>query len=354
MKKILLVIFLFGICNSIFAVNESDSTVYVNTPFWNGIAKTASWNRPFWADMHSTLVRGETAMALNSSEYDWAKNGKLYRPYVFANLGADLPVWSGNFSSGKYGLRITIPFIIDVWLDMFERITAPVINTSYRFGAPEFSFIHRISGCRFLENYVIQLSPMKHECTHIGDELTIMRKNEGLPLTRINVSYNYAELAVTLNDPDGTRNSNFAFKMGLLMLHNFANGWYNIMPEEGDVTIVAPSEYPIEFYFQYQYQTKTSKYNFQGIFSAEIRNRPKYGYPQYYVDNNEKWVQNEIPEYRAWSINAFAGVRYSNPTIKGYFSKIGLGLRIYQGINPYGQFRSQPVYNQVGLAIIFE
>ncbi|MGL4956216.1 MAG: hypothetical protein ACRC9X_03455 [Bacteroidales bacterium] len=331
----------------------SDSTV-VHTGLWEGAVRVADWSRPLWADMHSTLIRGEVAYGLNSAEYDFAGNSSIYRPYVFANIGADLPVWAGNFYNHKYGFSLTVPFMIDVWLDMFERSTAPVINTGYRFGLPDFSFIHRFKSNRRIHNYVIKLSPLKHECTHIGDELTIMRKNKELPLTRINVSYNYTELMLRLNDPDGTRNSRHTFALGLMVLHDWAQGWYNIMPEEGDQKKVIASEYPFEVYAHYQYQTKTYKTNLQGIFSIEARNRSKYNYPMYYTDKDEEWVEYASPEFRSYSFNAFIGLRYNSPSAKSYFSKIGVGLRGYLGINPYGQFRSIHNYQQLGLAIIFE
>lgn len=322
------------------------------TSFKDGFAKLPSWHKPFWADMHSTLIRAEAAIALNSPEYDFGNNGSIYRPYIFSNLGADLPLWSGNFRNNKMGVGITLPFMIDVWMDFFERSTAPVINTSYRFGGPEFSFIHRFNK-GFFKNYVIRFTPIKHECTHIGDELTIFRKNAGLPLTRINVSYNYSELILTINDPENSVKSNHSFRLGFMLLHNFNNGWYNIMKEEGDESKVVPSKSPYEFYLQYQYQTKTGKNNFQGIVSFEIRNRVKYSYPSYYTDKNENWIENKIPEYRSFTFNAFAGIRYINSR-QGYLSRIGIGIRGYQGINPYGQFRSQTVFNQLGLALIFE
>ncbi len=58
-------------------------------------------------------------------------------------------------------------------------------------------------------------------------------------------------------------------------------------------------------------------------------------------------------EQRALCINTFAGVRYHNPNVFGGY-KIGVGFRAYFGINPYGQFRSTPIYQQFGLALIFE
>ncbi len=325
--------------------------------FIQGFAKYSGYNRPFWADKHSTLVTGEVALALNAAEYDWAKTDKKIRPFIFANLGADLPIWAGNFMDNKYGFSVTLPFFIDVWLDMFERTTAPVINTAYRFGLPEFVFIHRLDNPEnsFVKNYSIKLSLLKHECTHIGDELAIMRKNEGLPLTRVNVSSNYVESVFTLNDPENTVNSNHGFKFGIMVLHNFKDGWYSILPEEGDTSVVVPSKFPIEAFLQYQYQSRVYANNFQIIGSIEWRNRAKYGYPLYYINKNEEWTAFPIPEYRSNSLNFATGVRYCAPSSQdAYFSKIGLAIRGYIGINPYGQFRSIPLYSQLGLVLIFE
>ncbi len=359
MQKLL---FLIGILLTIAvkAENTNDTIVVENTKFWDGVASMANWNRPLWADMHSTLFRAEVSWAVNSSEYDWGEKGDTYRPYVFSNLGVDLPVWSGNFSNGKYGFNVSMPFMIDIWLDMFERITAPVINTGYRFGAFDFGFIHRLDNpWHGIKNYAIKLSPMKHECTHLGDELTIKRLNDSLEITRVNVSYNYAELVLTINDPDGSLKKNHCFRFGFMLLHNFKGGWYNILPEEGDVEIVTPTDHPYEFYLQYQYQTNTRK-NFQGIASFELRNRPRYNYPFHYTKDDSDWFKDYYPNDEdfwgksTWTINGFLGVRFNNPKSKAYFSKIGAGLRGYMGINPYGQFRSVPMYNQWGFALIFE
>jgi hypothetical protein len=331
------------------------------TVFWRGLARPSDWGRPFWADIHSTLVRAEVAYADNSPEYDWARTGDEYRPFVFANLGADLPLWSGDFSDARFGLRVTLPFMIDVWLDMFEHTTAPVINTGYRFGA-EIGFIHRLASPIALVpkwgitiyNYTIKFSPFKHESTHIGDELTIYRKNDGLKITRVNVTYNYSELALTLNDPENVRRINHSFRAGLLILFNFSKGWYDILPQEADTTIVEPSQLPIEFYGQYQFQSNMFGRGLQFIASVELRVRERYKYPFSYSDHlNDlypEWNDNKNINLCA---NMFAGIRFNNPH-SNYFSKIGIGIHYYTGMNPYGQFRSQMVYNQWGIALIFE
>ncbi len=320
----------------------------------SGIARTTDWNRPYWADLHSTLIRAEWAFATNSSEYDWSEAGGEYRLYPFLHLGVDAPLWSNDFKGGRFGLNLTVPMFVEVWIDSFEELTAPLINTSYRVGAPEIGFIYRFKNQKHFKNIAVKFAPFKHESPHIGDELTIWRIEEGIPITRVNVSYNYTEFMVTLNDPDGTRERNHSVRAAIMILHNDGLGWYSILPEEGDITKVIPSHYPIEAYLQYQYQTRTSN-NFQAIFSLEVRHRAPYNYPYYVKNEQGEWLPGtEEPNIEGFSINAFLGGRYNLPTKNAYFSKFGIGLRVYHGMNPHGQFRSHPNFTQVGASIIFE
>ncbi|MDR0546283.1 MAG: hypothetical protein LBG77_01640 [Dysgonamonadaceae bacterium] len=331
---------------------------------WNGFARSAAWGRPFWADMHSTLTRVEVAYATNSPDYDWAGDGNSYRPYVFANIGADLPVWTGEFSGGKFGVSLALPFFVDVWLDMFERTTAPVINTAYRFGAFDFGFIHHLEKpfFRVIKNYAVRISPLKHECTHIGDELTIYRINDAdMKVTRINVSYNYAEFMLTLNDPAGSIRSNHALRFGFLLLHDFKRGYYDILPQEADEDVVESSHRPWEWYIQWQYQSALMRRNMQVIASMEWRDRERYNYPFSYSGHLQDWLDAHPKLSSRWMlnptqlcINFFAGLRFNNVVHLGYYSKIGVGFRYYSGINPYGQFRSQPRFNQWGITLMFE
>ncbi len=327
-----------------------------HTSFVKGLFDFGTWAKPFWADMHSTITRGEVAYALNSAEYNYGKKKGVYRPYVFTNLGIDIPFWAGDFQNKKFGLSLSLPFAIDVWLDMFERVTAPVINVDYRFGIPDINFIHRFERPRWgIRNYAFKFSLFKHECTHIGDELTISRISKGFPITRVNVSYNFSEVVFTLNDPDGSEHQRHSFRYGVLILLNPKAGFYSIQPNEGDVTLVIPSKYPWETYLQYQYQSKTFRSRLQIITSIEIRMRSKYGYPFYY-DSSENAVEfaNKVKdEFRLPNFNVFIGVRYNNVKVMKYRT-IGVGLRGYSGINPYGQFRSMPIFQQFGIAVMVE
>jgi len=322
--------------------------------FWDGIGRRAPFGRPFWADMHSTLIRAEAAYATNSPDYDWGEDGAKNRPYVFANLGADIPLWAAEFSGGKYGLCFTLPFMIDTWYDRWERETSPVINTAWRFGTPEAGFIFRLDSPPALlpsfdlRNWAVKVSFFKHESTHLGDELTIYRKDKAMPITRIDVLCNYAELILTVNDPDGSYSLNHGFKFGLLFNYGFKTGWYRTLDPEANSSLVEKSRFPFEIYAQYQFQSPLFYRGFQFIGSAEWRLRERFKYPYSYSAGGGGGKPNLVNCF-----NLFAGVRYDNPATANA-SKIGAGVRYYYGLNPYGQFRSMPRYSQWGLALLFE
>ena len=331
-----------------------------NKNFWEGIARPSTFGKPFWADMHSTLIRAEIGYATNSPDYDWGNFNSGYRPFIFANLGVDIPLWSGNFSEEKYGLSITLPFMIDVWFDRFEWVTSPIINTAYRFGAPEPNFIYNLDfplevfPYFNIYNWTLKLSFFKHESTHIGDELTIHRTDlENLDIIRIDVASNYFELIFTVNDPDGKIRLNHGLKFGFLFNYKFKDGWYTVLESEMNNPVpVGSSRFPFEIFIQYQFQSPLFYTGFQIIASAEYRLREQYNYPYSYSENNQQfWVQSENTLVNCF--NLFAGIRYVNQN-RNYFSKIGIGVRYYSGINPYGQFRSMPSYRQMGIAVIFE
>ena len=321
----------------------------------------SDWYRPFWADMHSTITSTELALAFNTDEYNFnnkiEKHNELYKIFSFSNIGLDLPLLSGKFGNGKLGLGLTLPLFVDIWVDYFEPITSPVINASYRMGLPEIVFINRLNPSNFIKNYAIKLTPFKHESTHLGDEFVLYRKDSEMPITRVNVSYNYSELGLTINDPDGTTQDNHSLRLSLMKLINSDAGWYSMQPFEGDTSLVKYPTSKYEFYVQYQYQTATHNFlHLQGIFSLEWRNRVRYDYPFSYSDlsifQTDDWrVIEDIYSYL--NLNIAMGMRYNNPAImKDY--KVGLALKLYNGINPYGQFRCIPFFSKIGIAVLFE
>jgi hypothetical protein len=369
-KKLGIIIFLLPIISALCPAQEA------NSDFWDGVGRVAPFGKPFWADMHSTLIRAEVAYATNSPDYDWGNFGTSNRFYVFANLGVDIPIWSGVFGDGKYGFSLSLPFMMDVWLDRFERITSPVINTSYRFSSSDIGFIYRLDSPLsviprrqgsslpgFLHfniyNWALKIAFFKHESTHIGDELAIRRSELDFPIKRVDVAYNYAELIFILNDPDSQHRLNHGFKFGFLLHYNFRDGWYTVMDSEAQTDKVERSRIPFELYAQYQYQSALFSRGFQVIASLEYRLRERYKYPFSYGAVNDPLSNNREILYATGNNNLancfdfLIGIRYDNQKFN-YFSKIGIAARFYTGINPYGQFRSMPQYRQFGLMAFFE
>jgi hypothetical protein len=110
------------------------------------------------------------------------------------------------------------------------------------------------------------------------------------------------------------------------------------LPQEGDVDLVESSHRKTELYFQYQYQSKLLRRNFQAIASAEIRIRERYNYPFSHSGRLQEFWDNhlELEELRLLSAdkmctNILLGIRYNNPKCNAYYSKIGIGFR-YQSL----------------------
>jgi hypothetical protein len=331
----------------------------------HGWMKSVQYNKSFWAENTPSFFRIDFAHLSNHSEYDVTKSGKKMRTYVFANMGANIPIWSGRAGNNKYGdyhIAIACPMIVEIWLDILSH-SSPIINTSYRISAPALTFLHKINRNIFIKNYSIQLAPFRHESTHTGDELAIFRMNNGLPIRRVNVSYNCTELVFTLNAPTTDREENHAFRFGFFAVHNFPGekSYYmvfdeNVNPDYSDIdpnyaSLIKPAKGDYEWHIQYQFQSKPIKH-FQFIASAELRNRARYNYPMQILTDGQ-WELKDATQTREWCINAFAGVRYSSLR-DTYFSRTGIGLSAYYGINPYGQFRNYNNFQQYGLSIILE
>ena len=280
-------------------------------------------------------------------------SGKSFRYSTQGCLGIDLPLWNGDFGADdRFGLSFTIATSDYLWMDMFESMTAPVINTDYRIGLPTATFIHRLNH-KFLKNYSVAFSLYKHESTHIGDELQIQRMNEDYALRRVNVTCNYTELVFTLNEPENRKVQCHTFRAGLMLLLFPEKGWYRIKTSAGDgsASLAHPTRSPYEAYFQYQYQTSESRHGNQGIISAEIRNRVVYGY-DLTLKNGE--TDNSPSDYRRFTYSLFLGMRHNIPGYDGYFSSFSIGARLYHGNCPFGQFRSIDDYTQVGVSFVFQ
>lgn len=339
MRKLYIIVFLLTLFSVQTLRAQSDSLPR------SGFFCYAPYGRSLLADVHPNFARIDIAGFCNHTAYDYSQSNKPWRMSVFGVMGMEAPIWRGEFQQNRFGVSFSITASSTIWLDILEPTTAPVVNTDYRFGMPTTTFIHRLNK-GFLRNYSIAFSPYKHESTHIGDELQIQHMEQGYKLRRVNVSYNYAELAFTVNEPEDSRASCHTFRLSAAVLYNLSRRGYNVTPADGPDQLLSHPTAPVEVWLQYQYQTKATQGGLQGIASVEIRNRALYGYTYNGIGLQE--------ERRIFTYNAFIGLRYNTPGYEGYFSRFALGLRGYYGNCPYGQFRNLPNFAQVGISLIFQ
>lgn len=337
----------------------AEPTAGGTTPFGRGLFRYAQFGHSLYADMHPNFVRLDIPYCKNNPVYDYGNHtDKRYRWQTMGVFGFNLPLWTGNLVDSTYALSVNIHLSANLWMDLFDFSTSPIVDTDYRIGLPTITFLHRVS-VGFLHNYSVQWSPFKHESTHIGDETQIRYMDRGYAIRRVNVSYNYTEFVFTVNEAEDRYAENHCLRLGLMLLWH--GGWFNMDPDAGDASIVDKNgtefvpyvkRNPWELYLQYQYQSPTSKHGFQGVASIEVRNRECYGYDlSVLATDDPKRLQKDK---RVFTYNIFMGARYNTPNYDGYFSRIALGLRVYHGNCPYGQFRSIANYSQAGICLMFE
>lgn len=331
------------------------------------------YGHSLYADEHPDAAR----MDFGAVSYRPGTNyGNLKTPYsaqLMAVFGGRICIWSMDIQDRRFGFSLSQVFSAHLWMDMTEPTTAPVVNTDYRISIPTFTFIHRLKDAEampFLRNYSIQFCAFKHESTHIGDEMVLQRADLGYALRRVNVSYNYAELDVTFNEPEDRRIQLHTFRLGAMVLLEPKQGWYFVDSRDGWVNNIAsdqplhtnqagypvrygPSGLPFEAWIQYQYQSVCNQHGFQAIVSAEVRNRAMYGYSL--TETTQASAPREgKADPRRFTYSVFVGARYNMPRYDGYFSRLAFGIRAYHGNCPYGMFRSVDNFSHIGFCIVYQ
>ena len=377
------------------------------------------YGQSLYADEHPEFFRFDIAATSPNALYDYSHSRTGWNTQTYGVFGVSFNIWDGEFEGGKYGVSVAQTASANIWMDLFESTTSPIVNTDYRIAMPTATFIHRLgepaksrktgqspkverektkeesaggalkserpetfstniersetfsTNPPFFKNYSISISPFMHESTHIGDEMVLQRSDEGYALKRVNVSYNYFHLRFTINEPEDRYSMTHTFRLGLMVLLTPREGWYfvesrdgdtNLMPSDkpaetaqnGSVKRYGPGNMPFEAYLQYQFQSPCSKHGFQGIASAEIRNRAVYAYSLDTKSPAGATTPLTGNDDRCFTYNIFIGARYNMPNYDGYFSRFALGIRAYHGNCPYGMFRSINNFSNVGVCFIYQ
>lgn len=317
LKKLCIYFFILISGSKLFA--QSDSSL-----FW---FTSRDFNKPFVSEISSTLNNLSFGL-VESTKISGRDVKKLTVNEV--HLGVDLPLLYSNKNNFNWALSIPISTHM-VWYPL-EEITAPIINNDYRFGL-SFTGHYKLNN-KFLKNISFEIKPFAHESTHLGDEFTITGFQDDENFYRVNITYEYYEFSITLNDPEVLNENTLSLRMGYMGLINPKNGYYTIFENEIGGNKLYPSKRRGEFYFDLDYQKVTgflTSKRWKPNISLELRNRVKYDYT------------NSKDEDRVWCFNSYTGYSYI-PKKANSVKSIGHYIRYYYGLNPHGQFRNGTCY----------
>ncbi len=299
-------------------------------------------SQPYIAEIHSSLVKLEL-VSINKFHPFYYKDISHERPFIEVQMGYQLPVFTyeKQGKQGRFQLSFYTPVSVLTLVDMFENVTAPVINNDYRFGGNiMFLFTPEKDKNCFLKNYYMTLVPMFHESTHIGDEFALHGYERIRDFSRINVSYEAWQIIAGINRCQNDQNSSLSAEIGYQRLMPFKEGYYNIDSLEVKGRDITLSESRDLWFarFEYYYSLKFNKERLtELVASTEVRRETKFGYTL------------ENPEKRAWSMNLYLGCRIP---IKNSQKQFGMYYRYYRGIVPYGQFRDVNGFVLQGISLI--
>lgn len=332
--------------------------------FFEDLFTSVDYGKPLVSEMHSTFSKLEIGYERSYDEYNMDDSSDAFdRPMVIVDIGLDLPIYSTEFADKKFKFGLSLPVSMHILEDMFETQTAPLLDTDYRFGSPKLSFRYKMSESNFIKNLSLIWIPMSHECTHLGDEIIIHRTQVNLPILRVNISYEFTEFALTLNDPEDSRENLNTFRLGTrIRLTDDGYGWFSIKEgfetDETELNI-KDSTHRFEYYFDYQFQRSSgflASKRAINVISLEARANVRLGYPIFkkddlYTDENPVWDIKSIDEKYIYSFNLYLGWFFYADLLST--ERVGIFLRAYKGLNPFGQMRNYANYRFVGLSITY-
>ena len=299
------------------------------------------FGKPFVSDIRSSVIKFEEGFVNDFGEY-YFYEGYQKRPFSEGHVGADIPFISyrGRYKSLSIKSTYILTGAFNLIIDSLEPINRMVINTDYWLGGEFRHVFYHPALDRFkLKNVGLNIMPMYHESTHIGDEFIYAALEQGSDFYRVNVSYESWVVSLTLNDPDTLKGNVFSTRIGMQGVWAPEDGFYQYRLDETQGRDLLMSESLMKYWIQFNWirtHGPGASETFHQVNSIELRNRIKYGY------------EAEDPERRTWNVNAYFGWEYQSDSDR----KVGGYLRVYYGINPHGQFRNIDGYYFIGLSLV--
>ncbi len=309
-----------------------------------GFTSAGPADRPWYAPLIANPrdAQSEVVVWGNSKRFPYMPKAGNHRIWD-VSFGKELPiaVWEtaapgrAFVECGGWGFGLWAPLSFHMVDDLAED-SSPIINHDYRL-AIAFKVAHGITP-RDTVSAKIQFG---HESTHLGDEFVIRAIDEyGEDFQRINVSYEYVEFGVNWDHLFG-RNGQRLISLRASGVRAASlgggRGWYST--ELMDGTVIQPSRMNFEPAFGAEYMPQGT-HGWRPFVSCEGRLRTVYDYARTLASQREA---------RQWSSSVVVGLRNLAGAGRGMSDLIVKG---YYGVNPHGQFRSQPNYWMFGFGML--
>ncbi len=304
----------------------------------------SQFEKSYISEMYSPLSRLEIA-TINRLHPTYYKENPETRAFNEVQTGLQIPVFQyfQNRPSGDLKIGFSIPISALLLIDMFESVTAPLINNDYRFGGKITALYSPYSmQDHFIKNFCLTIVPLFHESSHIGDEYALHGYNTLPGFKRINLSYEAWQLFFGINRPDSLAGPLLSAEIGYQRLMPYKEGYYNADSLEVKGIDILPSQNRDLWLMRMNYQQPVRSVRESGgqiVVSAETRRETKMGYIP------------ENPERIVWSFNSYAGYRIPK---KNSRHNIGIYFRHYRGLVPYGQLRDKANFRLNAISLVIK
>lgn len=254
------------------------------------------------------------------------------------SLGKEIPIYShtrgaGDIDLGEgeswWGVFIPVGFHM---IEDFKDPSAPILNTDYRFGLS----VKFLRGLGDGWSWGLKLQPFGHQSSHLGDEFSLAGRRRHRDFERINVSYEFWDLAL-LAERQGDRHFLRA-QLGVVELWG-SRGFYTFDLSETGGRQVTPSKESLEPYLGLE-RLYPEAQGWDWFMSADLRHRIVFDYHR---------ASPQASEHRQLSVNLMVGLMKARGTRERGVTDFY--LRFYRGVNPHGQFRSQRDYALIGIGL---
>ena len=258
------------------------------------------------------------------------------------SLGKEIPlfgyqstdVFNVPLQKGQWGFGAWVPISFHM-IEDFKDDSNPILNTDYRF-AGSFKAQYGVA-----DNWRVGAKVQAgHESTHLGDEFSIAaeRRQPGT-FQRVNVSYEYWEYGVSL---EGNRGLNqFTVRHGGIGLLDNAKGFYAAQLLFPDASLVTPTTRNFEPSFGFEWKLRADDGNkWRPFASLDTRLKTIYNYAKPSPTAPDDWQP---------SFNFLAGIYRTGSYLQR--GQPHFYFRVYHGVNPAGQFRSQRDYLLLGAGL---